>query len=321
MPTPARAPASSRRRSRTSAASRCRRASGTASSAPAARSSRRSTSGSSSPCTAHGPSHCRDELSPLLFLARSARVYPARTAVVDEERTFTYAQLAERVDSLGRALRGAGIEPGDRVAALSPNRAELLEAHFGVPACGGVLCAINTRLAGPEIAQILTHSCAKLVLCDPGLRHLVPDDVRVIELGDALRGAPRGRIRAGPLEAWPDNEERPISVNYTSGTTGRPEGRDVQPPRRLPRRARAGHRHGPRPRQPLPVDASHVPLQRLDVSRGRSRRRAARTSACARSSPRGSGTSCGTGSRTCAALRPCWSRSTRTRTRPRSSGR
>ncbi len=171
----------------------------------------------------NGLSHCRDELSPLLFLARSARVYPTRIAVVDEERTFTYAQLAERVDALGRALRGDGIVPGDRVAALAPNRSELLEAHFGVPASGAVLCAINTRLSGNEIAQILAHSQAKLVLCDPGLRHLVPDDVRVIELGDAyeafLAGAP-----SAPLDPWPDDEERPISVNYTSGTTGRPKG-------------------------------------------------------------------------------------------------
>ncbi len=215
----------------------------------------------------NGLSHCRDELSPLLFLARSARVYPTRTAVVDEERTFTYAQLAERVDALGRALRGDGIVPGDRVAALAPNRAELLEAHFGVPASGAVLCAINTRLSGNEIAQILAHSQAKLVLCDPGLRHLVPDDVRVIELGDEyeafLAGAP-----SGALDAWPDNEERPISVNYTSGTTGRPKG--------VMYSHRGGYLvaleqvidTGPRAGQPLPVDASDVPLQRLDVPVG-----------------------------------------------------
>ena len=263
--------------------------------------------------------HCRDELSPLLFLARSARVYPTRTAVVDEERTFTYAQLAERVDALGRALRDDGIVPGDRVAALAPNRSELLEAHFGVPASGAVLCAINTRLSGNEIAQILAHSQAKLVLCDPGLRHLVPDDVRVIELGDAyeafLAGAP-----SGALDPWPDDEERPISVNYTSGTTGRPKGvlyshrggylvaleqvidTGLGPDSRYLWTLPMFHCNGwTFPWAVTAAGGTHVCLRKVEPARV--------------------WPSCGTGSRTCAALRRCWSRSTRTRTRPRSSGR
>ena len=123
---------------------------------------------------APGLSHCRDELTPLLFLARSARVYPERTAVIDGDRTYTYAQFAARADALGRALRDRGIAPGERVAVLAPNRSELLEAHFGVPASGAVLCALNIRLAAAEIAQILEHSGSRLVLCDPDLRHLVP---------------------------------------------------------------------------------------------------------------------------------------------------
>jgi fatty-acyl-CoA synthase len=168
-------------------------------------------------------SHCRDELTPALFLARSARVYPTRTAVIDEDRTLTYAEFAARADALGRALRDLGIEPGERVAVLAPNRCELLEAHFGVPACGAVLCALNTRLAGAEIAHILEHSGSKLVLCDPDLRHLVPDGLPAIELGHAYEVLLAGATDT-PLAAWPVHEEQPISVNYTSGTTGRPKG-------------------------------------------------------------------------------------------------
>jgi fatty-acyl-CoA synthase len=169
------------------------------------------------------PSHCRDELTPLLFLARSARVYPERTAVIDGDRTFTYAQFAARVDALGRALRDLGIDPGERVAVLAPNRCELLEAHFGVPASGAVLCALNIRLSGTEIAQILAHSSSRLVICDPDLRQLVPDGMRVIELGDEYEALLAGAT-AEPLAPWPEHEEQPISVNYTSGTTGMPKG-------------------------------------------------------------------------------------------------
>jgi fatty-acyl-CoA synthase len=168
-------------------------------------------------------SHCRDELTPLLFLARSARVYPERTAVIDGDRTYTYAQFAARADALGRALRDRGIARGERVAVLAPNRSELLEAHFGVPASGAVLCALNTRLAAAEIAQILEHSGSRLVLCDPDLRHLVPAGLDVIELGAAYEELLASAADA-PLAAWPLDEESPISVNYTSGTTGRPKG-------------------------------------------------------------------------------------------------
>ena len=106
---------------------------------------------------------------------------------------------------------------------LAPNRCELLEAHFGVPASGAVLCALNIRLAAPEIAQILEHSSSRLVLCDPDLRRLVPDGLPVVELGDEYEALLAG-ASPEPLGPWPLDEEAPISVNYTSGTTGRPKG-------------------------------------------------------------------------------------------------
>jgi fatty-acyl-CoA synthase len=96
----------------------------------------------------------RDELSPLALLRRSALAYPDRIAVRDGERTLSFAQLAERAWRLGNAL---GVGPEERVAMLSLNCGELLEAHFGVPASGGALCAINTRLAPPEVRFIVDH--------------------------------------------------------------------------------------------------------------------------------------------------------------------
>ena len=93
----------------------------------------------------------RTELTPVDFLRRSARVFPGRTAVVHGERRFTYAELEARVNRLASALRGAGLEKGQRAAFLSPNTPALLEAHFAVPAAGGVLVAVNTRLNSGEI--------------------------------------------------------------------------------------------------------------------------------------------------------------------------
>ncbi len=70
-------------------------------------------------------------------------------------------------------LRSAGLSKGDRVATLLFNSAPMLEAHFGVPAAGGILVAINHRLASPEIGYILEHSGARFLLLDADLEPLI----------------------------------------------------------------------------------------------------------------------------------------------------
>jgi fatty-acyl-CoA synthase len=115
----------------------------------------------------------RTELSPLSFLTRSAYVFPDKTAVVHGARRYTYRQLEERVNRLASALRAAGLEKHDRVAFLCPNIPPMLEAHYGVPAAGGVLVAINTRLSSDEIGYILEHSGARFLFVDAELEPLV----------------------------------------------------------------------------------------------------------------------------------------------------
>src|ERR1044072_6410626 len=119
--------------------------------------------------TPPNPRPYRTELSPISFLRRSASVFPDRTAVVHGERRYTYREFEDRVDRLVRALHGAGLEPGDRVAFLSPNTPPMLEAHYGVPAAGGVQVAINTRLNSEEVGYILEHSGARLLFVDAEL--------------------------------------------------------------------------------------------------------------------------------------------------------
>src|SRR6188472_1539759 len=94
-------------------------------------------------------------LTPLSFLERTAHAFPQRIGVVDGDRRLSWQELRERVRRLAVALQESGIEKGDRVAFLAPNRAELLEAHYGVPAAGAVLVAINVRLTADEIAYIV----------------------------------------------------------------------------------------------------------------------------------------------------------------------
>ncbi len=166
-------------------------------------------------------------LTPLSFLERSALAFPERTAVVDGARRLTWAELGERVRRLAVALQQAGIERGDRVAFLAPNVTELLEAHYGVPQAGGVLVAINTRLTAEEIRYILEHSGSRVLVVDLSLCHLVEGAPveRVLVCG---RDSDYEQLLASAGSGDPENrlldEDDAISINYTSGTTGRPKG-------------------------------------------------------------------------------------------------
>jgi fatty-acyl-CoA synthase len=175
----------------------------------------------------------RTELTPLSFLERSAYVFPDKVAVIHGQRRYTYRQLAERVNCLASALRGAGLARHDRVAFLCPNIPAMLEAHYGVPAGGGVLVAINIRLSTDEIGYILKHSGSKFLFVDAEFESVVkPLDLaglRVVRVDDT--GAPGDPYEdflatgsPASVESWLEDEEETISINYTSGTTGRPKG-------------------------------------------------------------------------------------------------
>jgi fatty-acyl-CoA synthase len=175
----------------------------------------------------------RTELNPVDFLYRAAYIYPEKTAVVHGKRRYSYAELGERSWRLANALRSAGLEKGDRVATLLFNSPAMLEAHFGVPAAGGVLVAVNNRLSSAEVGYILQHSGARYLLLDAGLEALAEpaglSGVTVIRCEDTgVPGDPYEEFLASASPArpasWLEHEEETISVNYTSGTTGRPKG-------------------------------------------------------------------------------------------------
>jgi fatty-acyl-CoA synthase len=160
-------------------------------------------------------------LSPLSFLLRSASVWRDRPAVRDGERTLTYAELLAEVEAVAGGLAAAGVGPGDRVAVMLPNVTELLALHYAVPGLGAVIVPLNTRLAAGELGWIVGHCGARvLVAADPALAERAVadlDDPPRILTRDALRGERR------PLRR-PDDELQLLSINYTSGTTGRPKG-------------------------------------------------------------------------------------------------
>ena len=181
-------------------------------------------------------------LTPLSLLGWAARVYPGHTAVIHGEVRTSYREFESRCRRLASALRARGVRPGATVAAMLPNIPAMLEAHHGVPMLGAVLNAINTRLDPDTIAYILDHGKAEVLLTDtefaPVIRAALAKARRrplVVDIDDPL--GPGGE-RLGGLDyeallaegdpdfawRWPEHEWESISLNYTSGTTGRPKG-------------------------------------------------------------------------------------------------
>jgi fatty-acyl-CoA synthase len=173
----------------------------------------------------------RSELNPADFLSRAAYMYPDKTAVVDGGRRYSYAEFAERSWRLANALRSEGMGKGDRVATLLVNSAPMLEAHFGVPAAGGVLVPVNFRLSSAEVGYILRHSGARYLLLAAELEPLAaPLDlagVTVIRCADGGGDSYEQFLAQASPErpaSWLTDEEETISIDYTSGTTGQPKG-------------------------------------------------------------------------------------------------
>ena len=177
-------------------------------------------------------------LTPVEFLTRSYCVYPDKTAVVHGEKTYSYRQFGERVYRLASALKKQGVGKGDKVAFICPNIPPMLEAHYAVPMIGAALVSINIRLSTGEVSYIIDHSDAKIVVVDSEFASLVkPDELPQVQtyitvcdvndertLGDMeyerflASGSPE------PVESDIDSEDQLMTINYTSGTTGRPKG-------------------------------------------------------------------------------------------------
>jgi fatty-acyl-CoA synthase len=171
-----------------------------------------------------------EPLTPTAFLKRSATVFGDRIAVIDGARRFTYAEFYRRALQLAGALHAMSVTNGARAAVLAPNTHVLLEAHYGVPLAGAVLVALNQRLTAGDLAYAIRHSEAQVLIYDyefeavaQAISREVGATLRLIRAGGADDYEPW--IAAAAAHAEPVADERGmISINYTSGTTGKPKG-------------------------------------------------------------------------------------------------
>jgi len=147
-----------------------------------------------------------------------------------------FADFHRRTRRLAAALLAAGLRKGDRVATLCWNHYAHLECYFGIPAAGGVMHTLNLRLSPAEISWIAGHAEDRFLIVDdillPLYRQLTAkfEKVIVVPFSGSKVGSPFVDYEKfidqdeKNFQYAPHEEDDPISMCYTSGTTGRPKG-------------------------------------------------------------------------------------------------
>jgi acyl-CoA synthetase (AMP-forming)/AMP-acid ligase II len=165
------------------------------------------------------------------FLDRAVAVYGDRIGIVDEPdqpaeplEGLRYSRVGELASAQAAALDALGVGHGERVAIVSHNSARLLVSYFGVCGHGRVLVPVNFRLSTEEVAYIVDHSGASVLLVDPELE----DDLATVGCKHRITLGAAGdtemyRFGVEP-RPWPADENATATINYTSGTTARPKG-------------------------------------------------------------------------------------------------
>ena len=180
------------------------------------------------------------------LLGERARLIPDRTALVwvPDSRRWTYGELDAVTSRVARSwLDGLGLRPGDRIALLSHNRPEYVQAFFAAAKSGVILVTLGTRLTAAELEHVLRDSGARAIVYESEFAEVAAElashlDLRIRVRLDGSAG-PGERSWQEMLEDVPGEGERPDPpapedthcLLYTSGTTGKPKG--VRIPHRM----------------------------------------------------------------------------------------
>ena len=171
--------------------------------------------------------------------------WPGNVAVEIQRRdgleSYTFAQLRNMAESLGRWLCESGFEPASRIAILADNHPRWIAAYLGIIAAGCVAVPLDTALHADQVTKLLKDSGASLLICDQ--KHLTLASEAIVESTIGLvrldASSPNAVVRfahiladlnsifaAGPgvLAPRPSNPDGLASLLYTSGTTADPKG-------------------------------------------------------------------------------------------------
>ena len=183
-------------------------------------------------------------LTPISFLERTANIFPNYISIISENKKFTWKSTFTRCKLFASSLKKRKIKKGDTVSIIAPNSSAMYEAHFAIPMIGAVINTINIRLDAKTVSFILTHSDSKIIFSDTEFLPIVKEALKIsrqkipiIFIEDDLNFSKNIKgdqsyedfLNEGNLEDYKfdliiEDEWFPISLSYTSGTTGNPKG-------------------------------------------------------------------------------------------------
>ena len=173
------------------------------------------------------------------MIRRSAARMPDKTALVFRDQGDTFAELDRAVNRAANALAVRGVAKGDRVALFTHNNRAFVVLRYALARLGAVTTPVNFMLTAPDVAYILTHSGARMLIAEDALCETA--DAALAEMGSKMPkfAIPHGGVdapegwqpvadlldHADDAEAWSDvDADDPIQMMYTSGTESRPKG-------------------------------------------------------------------------------------------------
>lgn len=170
------------------------------------------------------------------MMARNSRKFPDKEALVYGETRLTYKQFNARINQLAHALLDLGIERGGKVAILAFNCNQFMEAYFALAKIGGVAVPLNFRHHAEELKYITNHSDAEAFIMGEAfvetVRAMRKELLQVKNYISITDNPVEGMLH---YESWITkysddeplvfvDEEDPVFIMYTAGTTGRPKG-------------------------------------------------------------------------------------------------
>ena len=183
-------------------------------------------------------------LTPISFLERTANIFPNYTSIISEAKKFNWKDTLDRCKLFASSLKKKKIKRGDTVSIIAPNTSAMYEAHFAIPMIGAIINSINIRLDAKTISYILKHSDAKIIFSDTEFLPIVKQAIKIgkhkipiIFIEDCKDFSKNsygdqsyedflkdGNLKDFNFNLTIEDEWFPISLCYTSGTTGKPKG-------------------------------------------------------------------------------------------------